>query len=54
MKPHIILLRGLTLTGKNKVLMAPLRAALEEAGLRDVTTYIQVAIYSSTLQLAPT
>ena len=50
MKPHIILLRGLTPTGKNKVLMAP----LEEAGLRDVTTYIQVAIYSSTLQLAPT
>ena len=41
MKPHIILLRGLTPTGKNKVLMAPLRAALEDAGLRDVRSYIQ-------------
>ena len=40
-KPHIILLRGLTPTGKNKVLMAPLRAALEDAGLRQVQTYIQ-------------
>ncbi|WP_416052076.1 DUF1697 domain-containing protein [Cupriavidus basilensis] len=37
----IILLRGVTPTGKNKVLMAPLRAALEEAGLGNVRTYIQ-------------
>lgn len=29
MKTYIILLRGVTPTGKNKVLMAPLRAALE-------------------------
>lgn len=28
-------------TGKNKVPMTPLRAALEQAGLRDVRTYIQ-------------
>jgi hypothetical protein len=34
MKTHIILLRGVTPTGKNKVLMAPLRAALENAGLQ--------------------
>jgi uncharacterized protein (DUF1697 family) len=38
---YIILLRGVTPTGKNKVLMAPLRAALEYAGLTDVQTYIQ-------------
>lgn len=37
----IILLRGVTPTGKNKVPMAALRIALEEAGLRDVRTYIQ-------------
>ncbi|MDZ7267573.1 MAG: DUF1697 domain-containing protein [candidate division KSB1 bacterium] len=41
MKTYIILLRGVTPTGKNKVLMAPLRAALENAGLKDVKTYIQ-------------
>ncbi|MFJ1254500.1 DUF1697 domain-containing protein [Cupriavidus sp. CuC1] len=41
MTTKIILLRGLTPTGKNKVLMAPLRAALEEAGLKNVRTYIQ-------------
>ena len=28
-------------TGKNKVLMAPLRSALETAGLQEVRTYIQ-------------
>lgn len=41
MKTYIILLRGLTPSGKNKVLMAPLRAALEKSGLKDVQTYIQ-------------
>lgn len=41
MKRYVILLRGLMPTGKNKVLMAPLRAALERAGLTDVHTYIQ-------------
>ena len=38
---YVILLRGLMPTGKNKVLMAPLRAALEGSGLMDVHTYIQ-------------
>jgi uncharacterized protein (DUF1697 family) len=41
MKTFVILLRGVTPVGKNKVLMAPLRAALSEAGLKDVRTYIQ-------------
>ncbi|MBA3470268.1 MAG: DUF1697 domain-containing protein [Herpetosiphonaceae bacterium] len=41
MQTYIILLRGVMPTGKNKVLMAPLRAALEQAGLLDVQTYIQ-------------
>lgn len=41
METFVILLRGVTPTGKNKVLMAPLRAALTEAGLKDVRTYIQ-------------
>lgn len=41
-------------TGKNKVPMAPLRAALETAGLRDVRTYIQSGnvIVSSALKPA--
>lgn len=41
MKTTIILLRGVMPTGKNKVLMAPLRTALDEAGLSQVRTYIQ-------------
>ncbi|MBI5032874.1 MAG: DUF1697 domain-containing protein [Chloroflexi bacterium] len=41
MNTFVILLRGVTPTGKNKVLMAPLRAALEQAGLKNVRTYIQ-------------
>ncbi|MGE8678882.1 MAG: DUF1697 domain-containing protein [Achromobacter marplatensis] len=41
MSTQIILLRGVMPSGKNKVPMAPLRAALERAGLRDVRTYIQ-------------
>ena len=41
MKTFVILLRGVTPTGKNKVLMAPLRAALDKAGLGNVRTYIQ-------------
>jgi uncharacterized protein (DUF1697 family) len=40
-KTYIVLLRGVTPTGKNSLLMAPLRAALERAGLKDVRTYIQ-------------
>ena len=41
MKTYIILLRGVTPTGKNKVPMAELRVALTDAGLVDVRTYIQ-------------
>ena len=41
MNTYVVLLRGLTPTGKNKVLMAPLRSALKQAGLKDVQTYIQ-------------
>lgn len=41
MNTYIILLRGVTPSGKNKVLMAPLRAALTKAGLKEVQTYIQ-------------
>lgn len=41
MKTYIILLRGLMPTGKNKVLMTPLRQVLVDAGFLDVRTYIQ-------------
>ena len=41
MNTKIILLRGVTPAGKNKVPMAPLRSALESAGLENVRTYIQ-------------
>lgn len=41
MKTYVILLRGVTPTGKNKVPMAELRVALVEAGLVDVQTHIQ-------------
>ena len=41
MNTFVILLRGVTPTGRNKVPMVPLRDALAEAGLRDVRTYIQ-------------
>ena len=53
MNTFVILLRGITPTGKNKVLMAPLRATLTKAGLKDVRTYIQsgnvIALSSLTL-----
>ncbi|MES9991956.1 MAG: DUF1697 domain-containing protein [Candidatus Thiodiazotropha sp.] len=41
MNTFIILLRGVMPTGKNKVSMALLQSALEEAGLNNVKTYIQ-------------
>jgi uncharacterized protein (DUF1697 family) len=41
MMTYIILLRGVTPTGKNKVPMGILREALEKAGLKYVRTYIQ-------------
>lgn len=41
MKNYAIFLRGVTPTGKNRVPMAELRAALSNSGLSDVHTYIQ-------------
>lgn len=41
MKTYVVLLRGVTPSGKNRVPMADLRAALSNAGLMDVKTYIQ-------------
>lgn len=41
LETFIVLLRGVMPTGRNKVPMAPLRAALEAAGLENVRTYIQ-------------
>ena len=41
MKRWIILLRGVTPTGKNKVSMAALRQALTRAGFENVRTWIQ-------------
>ncbi len=38
---HVALLRGINVGGRNKVPMADLRAAFEEAGCSDVRTYIQ-------------
>ncbi len=38
---HVVLIRGINVGGKNKVPMAALRAALTDAGLDDVRTYIQ-------------
>lgn len=41
MTTYIILLRGVTPTGKNKVPMGQLRDVLTMAGFRNVRTYIQ-------------
>ena len=41
MNTYAILLRGVTPTGRNRVPVAELRAALTDAGLGDVRTYIQ-------------
>jgi uncharacterized protein (DUF1697 family) len=38
---YVALIRGINVGGKNKVAMAYLRAAFEEAGFGDVRTYIQ-------------
>ena len=38
---YVALLRGINVGGRNKVAMADLRAAFEEAGHQEVTTYIQ-------------
>lgn len=41
MVPYIALLRGINVSGKNKLKMAELRAALDGMGLQQVQTYIQ-------------
>jgi uncharacterized protein (DUF1697 family) len=38
---HIALLRGINVGGRNKVAMADLRAAVEDGGYEEVSTYIQ-------------
>jgi len=38
---YVALLRGINVGGRNKVSMADLRGAFEDAGYRSVTTYIQ-------------
>ena len=41
MTTYVVLLRGVTPSGRNRVPMADLREALADAGLQDVRTYIQ-------------
>jgi uncharacterized protein (DUF1697 family) len=53
MTTYIILLRGVMPTGKNKVPMAPLREALEAAGLKEVQTYIQSGNVIASSNLKP-
>jgi uncharacterized protein (DUF1697 family) len=38
---QVVLLRGVNVGGRNKLAMPALRAALEQAGMEDVTTYVQ-------------
>lgn len=37
---YVALLRGINVGGKNKVVMSKLKATFEDAGMKDVTTYI--------------
>jgi uncharacterized protein (DUF1697 family) len=41
MARHVVLLRGINIGSRNRVAMAALREALEEAGFTDVQTYLQ-------------
>jgi uncharacterized protein (DUF1697 family) len=41
MPAHVVLLRGINLGSRNRVSMTELRAALEEAGFKNVQTYLQ-------------
>ncbi|HKW68984.1 MAG TPA: DUF1697 domain-containing protein [Candidatus Dormibacteraeota bacterium] len=49
---HVVLLRGINLVKRNRIAMPELRAALEAAGFRDVSTYVQSGnvLLSSTKQ----
>lgn len=52
MKKYIALLRGINISGKNKISMSELKIAFEEIGLLDVITYINSGnvIFSSNIQ----
>jgi uncharacterized protein (DUF1697 family) len=41
MARHVVLLRGINIGSRNRVAMPALRDALEEAGFKDVQTYLQ-------------
>jgi uncharacterized protein (DUF1697 family) len=41
MPQHIVLLRGINLASRNRIAMPELRACLEEAGFKQVATYVQ-------------
>jgi uncharacterized protein (DUF1697 family) len=41
MAVHVVLLRGINIGPRNRISMPDLREALEEAGFRDVQTYLQ-------------
>src|ERR671914_101122 len=49
---HVALLRGINVGGKNKVDMKQLKAAFEDAGMKDVTTYINSGnvVFSSSIR----
>ena len=49
---HVVLLRGINLVKRNRIAMPELRAALEAAGFRDVSTYVKSGnvLLSSTKQ----
>ena len=48
---YVALLRGINVGGKNKVAMADLKACLEQAGLDNVSTYINSGKLSNTRPL---
>lgn len=52
MKKYIALLRGINVSGKNKISMPALKSAFEETGFLDVITYINSGnvIFSSSIQ----
>lgn len=41
MKTHIVLLRGVNVSGKNSIKMAVFKTILSDNGFKNVTTYIQ-------------
>ena len=52
---HVALLRGINVSGKNKLPMAELAQMFESAGCRDVETYIQSGnvVFAANARLAP-